>query len=131
MDDPLMIIDAVELDASHVHKLLIGSIIPRAVAWVSTVSPEGVANPAPHLLLHRGGSEAAHGLHHPAAEGGRGHVEDLPLLAAAGHGDTIRVVACVDFGRPDSLPTQGSPVEPGVRSKEPVWHLHRRLGRHP
>src|SRR3954453_1982780 len=43
----LMIIDAAELDATHAYKLLIGSIIPRAVAWVSTVSPEGVANLAP------------------------------------------------------------------------------------
>ncbi|MGI5142727.1 flavin reductase family protein [Streptomyces sp. CA-106110] len=42
-----MIIDAAELDATHAYKLLIGSIIPRAVAWVSTVSDEGVANLAP------------------------------------------------------------------------------------
>lgn len=42
-----MIIDAAELDSTHAYKLLIGSIIPRAVAWVSTVSPEGVANLAP------------------------------------------------------------------------------------
>jgi flavin reductase (DIM6/NTAB) family NADH-FMN oxidoreductase RutF len=42
-----MIIDAAELDAAHAYKLLIGSIIPRAVAWVSTVSGKGVANLAP------------------------------------------------------------------------------------
>ncbi|MET8299209.1 flavin reductase family protein, partial [Streptomyces sp. NPDC005180] len=42
-----MIIDAAELDAASAYKLLIGSVIPRAVAWVSTVSPEGVANLAP------------------------------------------------------------------------------------
>jgi flavin reductase (DIM6/NTAB) family NADH-FMN oxidoreductase RutF len=42
-----MIIDAAELDATHAYKLLIGSIIPRAVAWVSTVSRAGVANLAP------------------------------------------------------------------------------------
>jgi flavin reductase (DIM6/NTAB) family NADH-FMN oxidoreductase RutF len=42
-----MIIDAAELDATHAYKLLIGSIVPRAVAWVSTVSPQGVANLAP------------------------------------------------------------------------------------
>ncbi|MEU9342520.1 flavin reductase family protein [Streptomyces sp. NPDC048278] len=42
-----MIIDAAELDAAHAYKLLIGSIIPRPVAWVSTVSAEGVANLAP------------------------------------------------------------------------------------
>ncbi|MGW7547614.1 flavin reductase family protein [Streptomyces sp. NPDC054770] len=42
-----MIIDAAELDAAHAYKLLIGSVVPRAVAWVSTVSREGVANLAP------------------------------------------------------------------------------------
>ncbi|MFD8817722.1 flavin reductase family protein, partial [Streptomyces sp. NPDC059627] len=42
-----MIIDAAELDATHAYKLLIGSVVPRAVAWVSTVSREGVANLAP------------------------------------------------------------------------------------
>ncbi|MFH9969580.1 flavin reductase family protein [Streptomyces mirabilis] len=42
-----MIIDAAELDATHAYKLLIGSIIPRAMAWVSTVSEDGIANLAP------------------------------------------------------------------------------------
>ncbi|MGW8955745.1 flavin reductase family protein [Streptomyces sp. NPDC055709] len=42
-----MIFDAAELDAASAYKLLIGSVIPCAVAWVSTVSPEGVANLAP------------------------------------------------------------------------------------
>jgi flavin reductase (DIM6/NTAB) family NADH-FMN oxidoreductase RutF len=42
-----MIIDAADLDPTHTYKLLIGGIIPRAIAWVSTVSAEGVANLAP------------------------------------------------------------------------------------
>ncbi|MGW5247814.1 flavin reductase family protein, partial [Streptomyces sp. NPDC004129] len=42
-----MIIDAAELNAASAYKLLIGSIIPRAVAWVGTVSQDGVANLAP------------------------------------------------------------------------------------
>ncbi|MGW2964474.1 flavin reductase family protein [Streptomyces sp. NPDC001220] len=42
-----MIIDAADLDAASAYKLLIGSIIPRAVAWVSTTSHDGVANLAP------------------------------------------------------------------------------------
>jgi flavin reductase (DIM6/NTAB) family NADH-FMN oxidoreductase RutF len=42
-----MIIDAADLDATSAYKLLIGSIIPRAIAWVSTISTEGVGNPAP------------------------------------------------------------------------------------
>lgn len=42
-----MIINSADLDAVHSYKLLIGSIIPRAIAWVSTISDEGVANLAP------------------------------------------------------------------------------------
>ncbi|GAA3777680.1 flavin reductase family protein [Streptomyces chiangmaiensis] len=42
-----MIIDGRGLDAAHAYKLLIGSILPRAIAWVSTVSTDGTANLAP------------------------------------------------------------------------------------
>ncbi|HSV44359.1 MAG TPA: flavin reductase family protein [Ramlibacter sp.] len=42
-----MIIDPATLDATASYKLLIGSILPRAIGWVSTLSPKGVANLAP------------------------------------------------------------------------------------
>ena len=42
-----MIIDSEDLDETSTYKLLIGSIIPRPIAWVSTVSTEGVGNIAP------------------------------------------------------------------------------------
>jgi flavin reductase (DIM6/NTAB) family NADH-FMN oxidoreductase RutF len=42
-----MIIDAAELDATSSYKLLIGSVLPRAIAWVSTSSTTGVGNIAP------------------------------------------------------------------------------------
>ncbi|OLT18690.1 nitrilotriacetate monooxygenase [Pseudonocardia sp. CNS-139] len=42
-----MIIDRSALDATAAFKLLIGSILPRPIAWVSTLSAEGVANLAP------------------------------------------------------------------------------------
>ncbi|MBC2637917.1 MULTISPECIES: flavin reductase family protein [unclassified Rhodococcus (in: high G+C Gram-positive bacteria)] len=42
-----MIIDADGLDATAAYKLLIGSVVPRAIAWVSTVSRDGVGNVAP------------------------------------------------------------------------------------
>ncbi|SHH30489.1 flavin reductase family protein [Streptomyces sp. 3214.6] len=42
-----MLIDSADLDAKSAYKLLIGSVIPRPIAWVSTVSTEGVANLAP------------------------------------------------------------------------------------
>ncbi len=30
-----------------IYKLLIGCVVPRPIAWVSTISPEGIANVAP------------------------------------------------------------------------------------
>ncbi|MFD3451145.1 flavin reductase family protein [Streptomyces sp. NPDC058691] len=42
-----MIIDSATLDATSAYKLLIGSIIPRAIGWVSTMSADGVPNLAP------------------------------------------------------------------------------------
>ncbi|MFJ3762655.1 flavin reductase family protein [Streptomyces sp. NPDC090080] len=42
-----MHIDANDLDAKSAYKLLIGTIIPRPIAWISTLSAEGVGNLAP------------------------------------------------------------------------------------
>ena len=42
-----MIIDSATLDSTSAYKLLIGSILPRAIGWVSTQSRDGVANLAP------------------------------------------------------------------------------------
>src|ERR1700733_1052490 len=42
-----MIVDASTLDPTHAYKLLIGSILPRAIGWISTVPTDGVANLAP------------------------------------------------------------------------------------
>lgn len=42
-----MIIDGATLDPAHAYKLLIGSILPRAIGWISTISRDGIANLAP------------------------------------------------------------------------------------
>ena len=42
-----MIIDTADLDPTSSYKLLIGSVLPRAIAWVSTSSATGVGNIAP------------------------------------------------------------------------------------
>jgi flavin reductase (DIM6/NTAB) family NADH-FMN oxidoreductase RutF len=42
-----MIIDADDLDVEHAYKLLIATIVPRPIGWISTLSSEGVANLAP------------------------------------------------------------------------------------
>lgn len=40
-------IPAAELDARRAYKLMTGSVVPRPIAWVSTLSAEGVPNLAP------------------------------------------------------------------------------------
>src|ERR1044072_5523617 len=51
-----MIIDASGLDATAAYKLLIGSLLPRAVAWVSTLPAATFGRPDPqgHLRQHPG-----------------------------------------------------------------------------
>lgn len=42
-----MIIDPQELDAEATYRLLTGIVVPRPIAWVTTVSSSGVVNLAP------------------------------------------------------------------------------------
>jgi flavin reductase (DIM6/NTAB) family NADH-FMN oxidoreductase RutF len=42
-----MEISAVNLDPAAAYKLLIGIVVPRPIAWVTTLSPEGHVNAAP------------------------------------------------------------------------------------
>src|SRR4029077_3220381 len=46
-EETTMIIDTADLDPTSSYKLLIGSVLPRAIAWVSTSSTSGVGNIAP------------------------------------------------------------------------------------
>ena len=39
------------------YKLMIGAIVPRPIAWVSTISPQGVANLAPFSFFCGVGSD--------------------------------------------------------------------------
>ncbi|GAB2595709.1 flavin reductase family protein [Streptomyces capparidis] len=43
--------DPETMDASSFYKLLTAVVVPRPIAWVSTVSGEGVANLAPHSFF--------------------------------------------------------------------------------
>ena len=42
-----MQLDPAVMPQQFVYKLLIGCVVPRPIAWVSTVSAEGVPNLAP------------------------------------------------------------------------------------
>lgn len=43
--------DPAQLDSNTVYQLLVGSIVPRPIAWISTISAEGVANLAPYSFF--------------------------------------------------------------------------------
>ncbi len=45
--DSKVIIDPATVAPINVYKLLVGAVVPRPIAFVSTISPEGVANLAP------------------------------------------------------------------------------------
>ena len=46
-----MQLDPEKMAATAIYKLLIGCVVPRPIAWVSTVDPDGV-NSRPLQLLH-------------------------------------------------------------------------------
>jgi flavin reductase (DIM6/NTAB) family NADH-FMN oxidoreductase RutF len=43
----MMIFDPETMDATACYKLLIGSLVPRAIGWASTLTPDGIPNLAP------------------------------------------------------------------------------------
>ena len=55
-----MQIDPKQLDHRSVYKLLTGSIIPRPIAWVSSIGKDGVFNLAPYSFFTVMGSNPAH-----------------------------------------------------------------------
>jgi flavin reductase (DIM6/NTAB) family NADH-FMN oxidoreductase RutF len=42
-----MEIDATTLSEEAAYKLMIGSVVPRPIAWLTTISPDGIVNAAP------------------------------------------------------------------------------------
>jgi flavin reductase (DIM6/NTAB) family NADH-FMN oxidoreductase RutF len=42
-----MILDADALDAAQTYKILIATVVPRPIGWISTLSADGIANLAP------------------------------------------------------------------------------------
>ena len=47
-----MIIDPSELDTTSVYKLLVGAVVPRPIAWVSSRSRDGILNLAPYSFFN-------------------------------------------------------------------------------
>lgn len=44
---PTVVVEAASLDNEEAYKLLVGAVVPRPVAWVASLNPEGKVNLAP------------------------------------------------------------------------------------
>lgn len=44
--------DFADLSARDAYKVMIGTIVPRPIAWVTTISPDGVVNAAPYSFFN-------------------------------------------------------------------------------
>lgn len=55
-----MIIDPAHTSQSDVYKILTGSVIPRPIGWISTVSEDGVPNLAPFSFFNVVGEDPPH-----------------------------------------------------------------------
>ncbi|WP_052123201.1 flavin reductase family protein [Flavobacterium beibuense] len=55
-----MIIDPLNISQSEVYKILSGSVIPRPIGWVSTISENGVPNLAPFSFFNVVGEDPPH-----------------------------------------------------------------------
>ncbi|USA46194.1 flavin reductase family protein [Acinetobacter sp. C26M] len=47
-----MIFETSDLDANEIYRLLVGGITPRPIAWISTLSADGIANIAPYSFFN-------------------------------------------------------------------------------
>lgn len=52
LKDGFHVFDFADLSPRDAYKIMIGTIVPRPIAWVTTVSPEGVANAAPYSFFN-------------------------------------------------------------------------------
>ena len=66
-----MLIDPESPGFPNVYKVMVGSIVPRPIAFVSTISPEGIYNLSPFSFFTGGQRESANGMLLPDTQYGR------------------------------------------------------------
>lgn len=52
LDNGYHAFDFADLSAREAYKVMIGTIVPRPIAWVTTISPDGVVNAAPYSFFN-------------------------------------------------------------------------------
>lgn len=65
-----------ELTQSQIYKILIGSIVPRPIGWISTVNPDGQPNLAPFSYFNAIGSTPPSLMFAPSVRGVDGQPKD-------------------------------------------------------
>jgi flavin reductase (DIM6/NTAB) family NADH-FMN oxidoreductase RutF len=77
-------IDPQDHAPQNIYKLLIGSIVPRPIAFVSTISCDGVRNLAPFSFFTAIGASPPAVCFAPAVRGAGGHKDTLVNVEATG-----------------------------------------------
>lgn len=121
--------DLATLAPAEVYKLVTGVVVPRPIAWVSTLGAGGRVNLAPYSFFGLMGSDPAVVAFGPGDRPG-GTPKDTALNIASGGEFTVNLVSfelaplmnatATDFpygvGEPETL---GVPLAPGVRVRVP------------
>ena len=77
LDAPQMLgIDPVSRPWNSIYKLLIGSVLPRPIGWISTVNPQGQANLAPFSFFNVVGANPPHLMFAPMLRSRDGQPKD-------------------------------------------------------
>ncbi len=92
---PFVELDPATLSQPDRYKLLVGGVIPRPIAWVSTRSPEGVDNLAPFSFFSAVGSDPMTMLFCPANNGDGSEKDSLRNAKPISEGGTGEFVVNV------------------------------------
>lgn len=126
-----------EWDPRQVYFLMTGLVVPRPIAWVSTVSPDGVANVAPHSYFNVMSHDPPH-----VVIGSSGRKDTLTNIEATGelvvnvttehvleqmNASSVDAPSTVDELELVGVTTRPSAVVTPPRVAEALAHLEARL----
>lgn len=111
-----MFIDPPELTPLEAYKLATSLIVPRPIAWVGTVSPDGVENLAPFSYF-MGVSTSPPSIAISVARGRGGALKDTAANILATEEFSVSIVS---FSLAESMVETGVPLPPDVSEFEAV-----------
>lgn len=109
-----MLIDPSTLERREVYKLLIGSVVPRPIAWVSTISPEGDLNLAPFSYFNVACADPPTLLFCPNRRADGSKKDTLLNVEATGE----FVIHIVDEDTVEAMNTSSAEFPPGINEFE-------------